>query len=386
MNVSSTVSGALDFVLINEFDSVEQSKLIAEMTKNGLTPAQTEAHFVGLLRLGLILCREVVITDSMLLDGAFFQMVGPRELEHRLGLSGQSLGIRVLSAHPTLREALDAKKADQDFVWQLDRAGESTFPAPSVEARWQEWVDAETRGALSIRPFAQRPEGSFSRVLGQLLSEPARIRELEAAVPSDVIRTTQTFHTKRSQAFAYFDALDSRQGDIPRLREWWNQNYLEAIAREQGAAWMSFQGGHKKSGQKSFLLWDALLNRVVEASPAVYSTMFFALRHERKKWHDALTSGHQAGRHLRGNQALRGIAYIAANHLAASGRSNVAIRALFTLVLGAIGFFLARVDADKRPELSWVVIAVALAALPWHEVRTLISALKTGRRGVLKIA
>lgn len=382
---TSTQSSSVDFVLINEFDSVEQSKLIAEMTLSGLDTSAIESHFVGLLRMGLILCQEVVVTDAMLLDGKFFHMVGPQDLEHRLGLAGQTLGIRVLSSHSTLRQALEAKLADTSFVWQLNSLDSPGFPSRDTQSRWLEWVEAEERGALSMKSFAERPAGSFSDTLKNLLAEPDRLRDLTTTFADDVITTAQSLHTTRSDAFNYFDSLPHAQEEIGGLRDWWNQSYLESIAREQGAAWMSFRSESKSSDNKTFRIWDSLFGKVCEASPAVYSTMFYALDNERQKWHSALTSQSSLGRHRRGNRALAGIAYIVANHLVSSGRLAVGARALMALGLAAIGILLTQVGAENKPELSWIIFAVALAGFPWHEIRTFIKAVRLGRRGVLKI-
>jgi hypothetical protein len=386
MELSAARSHTLDLVLINEFDSVEQTKLIVGMARRGQSPSEIENYFVGLLRMGLILCQEVVVTDAMLLDGRFFQMVSPRELELRLGLTGRPLGIRVLSAHSSLRATLEAKLADKNFFWQLASIeSESSFPSPAIQARWQEWIEAEERGSITIRPYADRPDGSFSRTLTSLLNETSRHAHLNSTVEPDVLEKSKSLHDRRSEAFVYFDALRDADHEVTQLRDWWNQSYLEAIAREQGAAWMTFQPSADLSGAKTFRIWDSLLERVSNSSPAVFSTLFYALRSEREKWHGALTAGNSRGRHRRGNRALAGIAYITENHLSAPRRSMVAIRATLTILVGGIAFVLSQTATGKRPELSWLVVVVAIAALPWHEARTLYGAVKSAKTGVLKI-
>lgn len=78
----------------------------------------------------------------------------------------------------------------------------------------------------------------------------------------------------RSRAFAVFDAAEEvPRGEMKRIRDWYESEYLQVIAQRNNAAWLAFDDpAQKVAGRSALRVTPKLLAYCVDAPPAGYGS------------------------------------------------------------------------------------------------------------------
>ncbi|NLS11074.1 hypothetical protein HGQ17_13930 [Nesterenkonia sp. MY13] len=128
-------------IMIADLDSVAQRDRLNQLT----TRAQFEDETLAQIRTSLIISGKLLVTDAMLLDGAFFVHYTPRNLAHALGMAEHQLPLVILSTKDNIRDALESRLENQNFTWQLqvteNHIPEDPWPTPFVQNAWDEWIE-----------------------------------------------------------------------------------------------------------------------------------------------------------------------------------------------------------------------------------------------------
>lgn len=381
-------------MLVAELDSLEQATRY--LNSNGRIH-NAERELTGMIRTAVLLSETLLITDSMLFDGAYFMAVGPEGLMHRLGLPGQHLPLVVLSSHRTLRESLTAKLNNHEFIWQLHEHNPLGLSASGAQAElerhWLDWIRASERGEFDIELYTERegmPKPPFSLSLDQdLLQSPA----LPASALALASTATEQGWVRRSDFHkAHRDAVAAagpeEHDSLDHIRQWWNDSYLDAVADQHEADWVRFDDATPAQAEQvdraphrrdRLRLSGSIIENMIEAPAPVFGTLLFTLRKQRAAFRENPTE-----------RALHAIAYGVSSATVQPGRFEVmrGSRARFGFAVAALiasaPFTPTRVgDFDT----SWIVLSIlVVATVPWSELITIKDTSARTMRGVVSVS
>lgn len=357
-------------VLIAELDSMEQANIFA----GHATEADAVRTITGMLRAAMMVADRILVTDSMILDGAYFACVSPESLAHLLGVADHDLPITVLSSAATLKDALADKQADPGFEWQLRTL--PTIGDERARRHWELWISASQRGSIDIEPWGapidgplvsggfltKPPDASWSVTLGQAAS---RMLTQSLGVPrrSTFLGLSRTTLSEENAT----TRTDRDTAELLSVREWWLRTYLDELAARNHAGWLRFTSDDASPplaiapGRHVRRVSGAFLVLLSEAPPPVFATLTFVVRDRRAAFIAKPT-----------NCRLRSLRYGAANALMAPNLWRDIGTAIVHLVVAAAAVAVAFPFLPKQMlgiESAWIAFAVvAVATAPWRDL------------------
>ncbi|MCK8477091.1 hypothetical protein [Microbacterium aurugineum] len=211
-------------VLIAELDSPAQARLFESGAREAI------AELTGMLRIGMLVSTEILVTDAMLLDGAYFAALGPDGVMRELGASPARYPLTITGVHPTLRDGLQARLQNEDFRWSLPALRGAVDVPEDVRRVWDEWLRLVETGIIR---YEQQTVGGA----------PLRLARMPAVSPDERLlveeaRLDEIRH--RSRAWLEIDRLPLSEPSREIVRRWWSDAYLRMIAENAGADWVTF--------------------------------------------------------------------------------------------------------------------------------------------------
>lgn len=347
-----------------------------------------ERELTGMIRTAILLSETLLVTDSMLLDGAYFLSVGPEGLAHRLGLAGQPLPIVVLTSHPTLRESLAAKRSDPTFTWQVEADGLARAELGREET-WLAWVLASESGLFTIERYTERDGAAKNQFDLVLPAEPDGVAQPTPAAALATLAREQGWRKRSEFMNAHRLAVSlADPADLPgldRTHRWWNDAYRDALATQNDADWIRFDdapGDDEISlapGRRERLrLSGSIVTEMTEAPAAVFATLLFTLRDQR-----------QTFRARPSQRALRSLAYGVSSTPVSPSRFEVIRGSLLRFGFALMAFVVGTPLVPSRVgtiDTVWIGLAVlAVATIPWSELLTVYTTSARNLRGVVSV-
>lgn len=349
-------------IMVAEFDSVAQA---AALTTQGQTDFLT--RYTGMLRIARLLSSRVMLTDAMLLDGAYFALLGPDRVAAALGAAGGGFPLVVTGTAPSLAEGLAERIAKGDgFRWSLSSAPAlwtASGPSGRLHRAWRSWLAAAERGDLTYIP--QQGAAGLAP-----LWEP----RLESDAAPGLHRALAQVHA-RSQALALIDADEA--GAVPEterveLYRWWEAAYLHGIGRNVDADWISFDapaGSRPAADRRTLQLPASFLDWATFCSATAYALARDLTRTPRRNLHRNPDA-----------KGLRELVYAAtgpteprSRRRTLAGAALSAALALLLIVFAVPGVPLGAVDSPW----TWVAFAAAaVGTIPYASLATLASLLR----------
>jgi len=368
-------------VFIAELDSLEQARIFAEAPGN---PAAAITRITGMIRAALFLSDTVLISDSMLLDGLYFAHVSPLELAATLGVDPHRLPLMVLSSHTDLSLALEQKKANEEFVWQLEA---SALTALEIEEHWASWIHAAASGSIQISKWGAVPAGSRA---GNFIGD-HRPPEL-TAIPKEVelLLLRGVSAPSRSDFFALLDeaktiASPEHAEVLNQFQQWWNARYLDKLAELNDASWIRFISEVNRvtaasPNRKVLNVSGIFLANLEGMSPARYAVVYESVTRQRAQFIEQPSSWR-----------LRNLIFAATNLLQAPSRPHVLRSSVFKVLFAGLAILLAvpnlAIAGVDGISLAWIAFAVgALLSLPFGELLTLWTLAKSSTKAQLSVA
>lgn len=302
---TSALDGHLDgtaqggVVLVHELDSLRQGDLFRSAERAGRSQTDYVIAQTGALRSGLFIAGRIALSDTDLLDGIFFQLVGPNQLAALLGLTGRELPITVYGRGADLKESLAAMyELGDDMYWQTDQylASLPGWDLERVRVSRDSWLDAAQSGRIAFVHPGTRPDDLASAKLGEPPVGGPQAQEWIAACRStnrrSLIYLALEELEKKAYQSGYQHGLDYRETFL----NWWNRAYLDGEADWFGVSWVTFDryslfptsatvarvGAQRgKRLTVSGLIYELL----VRVPPSMYADLYFLLeRHRLKYW------------------------------------------------------------------------------------------------------
>jgi hypothetical protein len=233
-------------------------------------PVQARESLTGVLRIGSLLTRTLLLTDAQVLDGVLLQQVGPRGVSQRIGL-----GWEIYSRRSTLEESLaaffDPEGPTLRYIElssllgysQKERAeiGKKIASFPSEKFRsmctevgtvraicsvlresgvddqnlenlaqyWESWIDEDRSGGILVR---HKPIGRLSMVdqaerkpLSTIIRNPKNVTQILNEVQASATR---------SEIRAVILELGLSEEETMAAREWLDAVYVCSIATQYG--------------------------------------------------------------------------------------------------------------------------------------------------------
>ena len=300
-------------VLIAELDAPAQGALF-----DGAADAREAiTELTGMLRIGMLVSSEILVTDAMLLDGAYFLTLGPDGVMRELGATPGRYPLTITGVHPTLREGLDARLANDAFHWSLPALRGAVGIPAEVRRGWDEWLRFVETGIIR---YEQQTGGDAPLRTGTPpASSPEALRVI-ADARLDEVRF-------RSVAWQRIEALPLAEADREAVRRWWGDAYLRMIAENAGADWVTFGAeadGHlaRAAHDVELPLSTTLVAWARESTPATIAVAWDASHRQRHRLRERPTWSR-----------MRGLAFAATQVTAVSSRGFVLLTSIAKLVI-----------------------------------------------------
>lgn len=142
-NMIRQYPSAANRILIAEMDSIAQR---ARYDTKDHHVATTELS--GMLRIGRLVSEHILLTDAMVLDGSYFMRLGPEGVIRELGATEAQFPLTITGHYSSLREGLEVRLANADFVWSLENFRQGHEAPSSITNTWQQWLDYVERGIV----------------------------------------------------------------------------------------------------------------------------------------------------------------------------------------------------------------------------------------------
>lgn len=349
-------------ILISELDSPAQRIRFDERG-----PRQAIIDISGMLRVGMLISRTVLLTDAMLLDGTYFTTLGPDRVLRELGGSEARYPLIITGTAATLQEGLDQRLRTPGFLWSLQGV-EHDKPVPAaIREAWDQWIRYVDSGII-------RYEQQKSSVPTMRLDSPP----FEHSANADLIGKL-ALEPFRSRAWKTIDAAHLEPGDEKKILAWWNSGYLRMIAENAAADWVTFEGSSSipaatRTGE--IQLPTRLLEWAQTASASTVAVAWDSSRKQRER--------------LRSNPSwarIRDLAYTATQVGAIVSRRSVLLDAGFKVLIAAVAILVAipglELSSIDHP-LTWALfLGVVISTLPYDSLAALIGLLKRDSRTAL---
>lgn len=349
-------------MLISELDSPAQRERFDRDPRDAIT------QLTGMLRIGMLISGDVLVTDAMLLDGEYFMTLGPEGVLRELGGSEARYPLVVTGPHESLREGLEARLADHGFHWSLRRAPVGDEVSADHRRTWDHWLRYVERGLIryerQVGPPAPMPIGAAP------VRTPEHLQQLHAAKLGEIRR--------RSTALTVIDALPWDEGDRDVIRRWWNDAYLRLIAESAAADWVSFESRAKhapirRAGDVDLEVSDALMTWARESNPTTIAVAWDATARQR----DDLQARPTRWR-------MRNLAFSATQVSSAPSRPGVlsgsALKLIAAAVVVALALPVLQIGGAENP-WAWVAFAAAIATtVPFDALKALIALIRPDRQ------
>lgn len=357
---------AANRILIAEMDSIAQR---ARYDTKDHHVATTELS--GMLRIGRLVSEHILLTDAMVLDGCYFMRLGPEGVIRELGATEAQFPLTITGHYSSLREGLEVRLANADFVWSLENFRLGHEAPSSITNTWQQWLDYVERGIVRY----EQQNGQF------ILPAGARYPLRHAG--ADQLQATLDQTTGRGAAFATIHEALQEESERARIRNWWNVRYLDGISRVTGADWLSFEPTDEPSRQtgenehirlpKRLRAW-AESNGSATISLAWVQTVKQRATLHRKKSHTA----------------LRALTFSAMQVSQAPTRTGVLMDATIKVLI-ALAVITAEIIGlqvtNTIPFLSASALTIlVLSTFPFGSLSTLLSSLKPDRHSLLLLS
>ncbi|MDD7962161.1 hypothetical protein [Microbacterium thalli] len=365
------MTAALGRVLISELDSLAQAELFAAGSVSDAVEVTTAR-----LRVGALVADRVVITDAMLLDGAYFLSLGPAGVAAALGRGHGPLPVVVTTQHASLAAALKARTSQRHFRWSSTSTliGSRSRPwrswSPAMEHAWSEWLAAADRGLLTV----ERQVVTTRRLdLGEAPAASAAGRALARALAAEA---------RRSVALRLWEVADVDEAERDALRAWWMGGYFRLLALNAGADWISFDAALRESTPDAASIRIPLPATLVDwarsASTATFSLAWDASVRQRARLRERPTWSR-----------MRDLAYAATAVSQMPTRRRVIIGAATSTAVAVAAIALAVpawTDTPASESVTWMAFAVLfVTTFPLAAVRLLVRLLARDRRAVLTV-
>ena len=341
-------------VLIAELDSPAQARRFAE---SGTRQAIVE--LTGMLRVGMLVSSTVLVTDAMLLDGAYFIALGPEGVLSELGTGQARYPLTITGRYPSLREGLEKRVENEEFVWSFPGAGGGDDVPRHVRRSWDEWLRFVESGI--IRYEQQGAESAPLRI------GPAPVRSVQDLETIKDCGLGGVRH--RSEAWRILDSLPLSTSAVEEVRRWWNDAYLRMIAENAGADWIGFEADSRVnlaigSEDVELPLSSGLLEWARNSTPATIAVAWDASHAQR----DAL-------RRRPDWRRMRNLAFTASQVATGSTRPAVLWSSYGKLAIAVVALALAapglRIDSIDSP-LTWLAFVGAIATtVPYDSLAAL---------------
>ncbi len=375
VSVGSSKNQSVSRVLLLDLDSVKQSERLGPLIQHdsaGLK--QAICDIMGMIRTALLVSDELLITDSMLLDGIFFALHSPTELAIALDVPIKELPMTFVCEGGSLSNSLKSKRSRPDFEWQLDKYG---LTPQEMERHWNAWLEFEQ--TLSFEGYRK----SFR------LPEPDP-RWLNSLPPCARRRWDEMFAvTERSKINKLKAAYDSEESDDEEdtgsLFECWGQAYLAAMADSLEANWLMFDV--PEAARKMYLdpahesrrqlgLSTDLVTLASQMTPSVFGTVRYQTRTLRER----------LGERPSGSR-MRNLTFGIKSPLSQPGRIQVLVSSVTKILIAVLAVAVAfPVEGAVPTNVIWIgFLATALSTIPWESVKPLLSALKP-EKAILSIS
>jgi hypothetical protein len=349
--------GSTSRVLVAELDSPAQA---ARFSVRGSSVAITE--ITGMLRVGMLVSRRILVTDAMLLDGAYFMTLGPEGVLRELGAAPAQYPLTITGRHATLREGLQARLDDKSFRWSL--ATRDRGLPETAQKTWAEWLHFVDAGLIDY-------EQQMNAVAPLRTGAPPTSDEAEFAV---VMAAGLSEQKVRSVAWGMIDELSVDDHYRVRIREWWDEAYLRMIAENARADWVSFETSSKLGRNHHELpLPEELVAWARASTPATIAVAWDATEPQRERLHARPTWAR-----------VRDLAFGATRVSVAPSRRGVLSGSILKLLLAVVVLALAApwlsIGSLDNP-WTWVAFVGAIATtVPFDSLGALLGLLKTAPR------
>lgn len=253
----------------------------------GTLSADAVSWFSGVLRSADLLSDTILVTDAQLLDGIFFQALGPARVHRIIGrVDFGATAITVLARGTSLEESLRRMALDgwahggfrwsvlapwalgteavgplppdpsslslvrhapagavaRRLAWALAVAVGRSAEEPSfvhLARAWQSWIDAERDGLVALERYAPAPQRCWEgAVAGWELPRDPRLRTRATAMAAQPVRSAALALLERTDDSA---PLTTRERE--ELEAWYKSVYLDFLATNNRADWIDIVGG-----------------------------------------------------------------------------------------------------------------------------------------------
>lgn len=350
--------------MVAELDTLAQ----ASAYQDAPTAADFDQEILTRIRTALVLAGRLLATDVMVLDSPFFTRYPPAKLAAALGLGEHQLPLTILSRHPNLQIALDARRDDPDFVWQLTAIDGTGHLHPATDA-WKQWIDAAAGGYVGFIRQTAQPAGPFVRhePPDELVSPSSDHAAELLSVAREASGRTAVW-TKYTACTAELGSSPEALDECRRIWRWWNHCYLRRIAQLHGAHWVAFDAPPDAEDAPEWAthrISAHLIRHMRTQSPGRFSLALHRAEGARKAFHEDP-----------GRRELRNVSYAAT----AEPSPDSPITMLFWLAVKVVsaalivaGYLL---SIDQLPiDLAWwvpVLLGAAgtvISAVPQQEIR-----------------
>ncbi|HMR48542.1 MAG TPA: hypothetical protein PKE40_05300 [Arachnia sp.] len=358
----ASVAVRVSRVLILELDSVRQElRFAAHGYPDPAGTRQAIAEITGMIRAALLVCDRIMLTDSMLLDGAYFAHMSPADVADALGLPVTDLPLTVVCAGESLSEALSRKQSEDSF----ESLKELGVDEPRKHRHWELWAAQEfhlqIEGYRDFPPLTP-PDPSWR---GRLSSEAKNLlAEIELLSRRKPVRG-------RAKA-----ARRIHPGSAKELEEvytWWETAYLVAIATALRADWLRFDAPQRRNdgyprqarrGWKRIHVSSDLKDIATEITPAMFGIIHNQSRTARAKLQAKPSE-----------RRMRDLHYAITSTVQQASRPRALTSATVRILIAVAALWPATSALPPRL-VWWGFFFTILATVPWDAVASVFAALR----------
>lgn len=216
--------------ILFDLDSLSQRELYTQ-TPNSVVDAPHA--LAGIIRAAVLYGDRLVITDSQLFDGSLLLALGPSGLGEILGYMHKTNAVSVSLRADTAADSLAQMRESASFEWQVEAMG---WSQELIARKQRAWVHAIDEGMIahSVRP----PQPHFADNLRARLEQTVPT-QTAAAARSLLGGIDVKLVTSRSEMRAVVAEAAGSEVERDEIRNWWDAAYMDIIAAQHGAYWIS---------------------------------------------------------------------------------------------------------------------------------------------------